>query len=135
MKQNILSTAKGEAAMSKAKVMVVDDSPTELKMMSEPFLSQGYELITATDGDEAIQKAESDHPDLIVLDVVMPNVNGFNVCRHIKNSAELKDIKVILLTSKNQESDKFWGRKQGADAYMTKPFTGEELLATATGLL
>ena len=76
--------------MSKAKVMVVDDSTTELKLMSEPFLSQGYELITATDGDEAIQKAESDHPDLIVLDVVMPNLNGFNVCRHIKNSAELK---------------------------------------------
>ena len=121
--------------MSKAKVMVVDDSPTELKMMSEPFLSQGYELITATDGDEAIQKAESDHPDLIVLDVVMPNLNGFNVCIHIKNSAKLKDIKVILLTSKNQESDKFWGRKQGADAYMTKPFTREKLLATAAGLL
>jgi len=121
--------------MNKIKVMVVDDSPTELKLMSEPFLSQGYELTTATDGDEAIQKAESDHPDLIVLDVVMPNLNGFNVCRHIKNSAELKDIKVILLTSKNQESDKFWGRKQGADAYMTKPFTQEKLLATAAGLL
>ena len=121
--------------MSKTKVMVVDDSPTELKLMSEPFLSQDYELITATDGDEAIQKAESDHPDLIVLDVVMPNLNGFNVCRHIKNSAELKDIKVILLTSKNQESDKFWGRKQGADAYMTKPFNKEKLLATAAGLL
>lgn len=121
--------------MSKAKVMVVDDSPTELKLMSEPFLSQEYELITATDGDEAIQKAESDRPDLIVLDVVMPKLNGFKVCRHIKNSAELKDIKVILLTSKDQESDKFWGRKQGADAYMTKPFTGEELLSTAAGLL
>lgn len=121
--------------MSKAKVMVVDDSPTELKMMSEPFLSQGYDLITATDGDEAIQKAESDHPDLIVLDVVMPNLNGFNVCRHIKKSAELKDIKVILLTSKDQESDKFWGRKQGADAYMTKPFDAEKLLSTAAGLL
>ncbi|MDJ0816059.1 MAG: response regulator [Desulfobacterales bacterium] len=121
--------------MSKAKVMVVDDSPTELKLMSEPFVSQGYNLITATDGEEAIQKVESERPDLIVLDVIMPKLNGFNVCRHIKKSDKLKGIKVILLTSKNQESDKFWGEKQGADAYMTKPFSGEDLLATAVRLL
>ncbi len=121
--------------MSKAKVMVVDDSPTELKLMSEPFVSQGYNLITATDGEEAIQKVESERPDLIVLDVIMPKLNGFNVCRHIKKSEKLKSIKVILLTSKNQESDKFWGEKQGADAYMTKPFSGEDLLATAVRLL
>ena len=121
--------------MRKAKVMVVDDSPTELKLMSEPFLSQGYELITATDGEEALKKVKSERPDLIVLDVVMPKLNGFNVCRHIKKSAELNGVKVILLTNKNQESDKFWGEKQGADAYMTKPFNGEELLATASRLL
>lgn len=121
--------------MSKAKVMVVDDSPTELKLMSEPFVSQGYNLITATDGEEAIRKVESERPDLIVLDVIMPKLNGFNVCRHIKKSDKLKGIKIILLTSKNQESDKFWGEKQGADAYMTKPFSGEDLLATAVRLL
>lgn len=121
--------------MSKVKVMVVDDSPTELKLMSEPFLSEGYDLITAKDGEEALKKTASEKPDLIVLDVVMPKLNGFKVCRQIKKSAELQNIKVILLTSKNQDSDKFWGEKQGADAYMTKPFTGEDLLATATGLL
>ena len=121
--------------MSKAKVMVVDDSPTELKLMSEPFLSQGYELITAKDGEEALQKVESEQPDLIVLDVIMPKLNGFNVCRSIKKSNKFKGIKVILLTSKSQESDKFWGEKQGADAYMTKPFSGEDLLATASRLL
>jgi len=121
--------------MSKFKVMVVDDSPTELKLMSEPFLAQGYDLVTATDGEEALKKIESERPDLVVLDVVMPRLNGFKVCRQIKNSADLNNIKVILLTSKNQESDKFWGQKQGADAYMTKPFTGENLLATATRLL
>lgn len=121
--------------MSKVKVMVVDDSPTELKLMSEPFLSQGYDLVTAIDGEEALKKAESERPDLIVLDVVMPKLNGFNVCRQIKKSADLKNIKVILLTSKNQESDKFWGQKQGADAYMTKPFTGEDLLAAASRLM
>jgi len=121
--------------MSKAKVMVVDDSPTELKLMSAPFLSQGYDLVTAVDGEEALKKLASEKPDLIVLDVVMPKLNGFKVCRQIKNSTKFNNVKIILLTSKNQESDKFWGEKQGADAYMTKPFDGNELLATATRLL
>ena len=121
--------------MSKIKVLVVDDSPTDLKLMSQPFLNKGYELVTATDGEEALKKAESERPDLMVLDVIMPKLNGFNVCRQIKNSAELKNIKIILLSSKNQDSDKFWGEKQGADAYMTKPFTDEDLLSTAAGLL
>lgn len=120
--------------MRKLKVLVVDDSPTDLKLMSEPFISQGYDLITAKDGEEALKKVESERPDLIVLDVIMPKLNGFNVCRHIKNSAKLKDIRVILLTSKNQESDKFWGEKQGADAYMTKPFSDEDLLSTVNQL-
>ena len=121
--------------MRKAKVMVVDDSPTELKLMSAPFLSQGYDLVTAADGEEALKKLPSEQPDLIVLDVVMPKLNGFKVCREIKKSPKFKNVKVILLTSKNQESDKFWGEKQGADAYITKPFDGKELLATATRLL
>ena len=121
--------------MSKPKIMVVDDSPTELKLMSEPFLTKGYELITATDGDEALKKIELEQPSLVVLDVIMPKLNGFKVCRQIKTTDAMKNIKVILLTSKSQESDKFWGKKQGADAYMTKPFSGEDLLATADKLL
>jgi twitching motility two-component system response regulator PilH len=121
--------------MSKEKILVVDDSPTDLKIMSEPFLSDGYEVITATDGEEALEKAESEQPALIVLDVIMPKMNGFQVCRKIKTTPQLKGIKVVLLTSKNQEADEFWGMKQGADAYMTKPFDGDELLGTATGLL
>ena len=121
--------------MRKVKVMVVDDSPTDLKLMSEPFLSQQYDLVTATDGEEALKKAETEIPDLIVLDVIMPKLNGFKVCRQIKSSAKLKNIKVILLTSKSQKSDKFWGEKQGADAYMTKPFSGEQLMTVASQLM
>ena len=121
--------------MKKIKVMVVDDSPTELKLMSEPFLSKQYDLVTAMDGEEALKKAETEMPDLVVLDVIMPKLNGFKVCRQIKNSAKLKNIKVILLTSKNQESDKFWGEKQGADSYLTKPFTGEHLMTVASQLM
>lgn len=121
--------------MRKVKVMVVDDSPTDLKLMSEPFLSQEYDLVTAADGEEALKKAETEKPDLVILDVIMPKLNGFKVCRQIKSSAKLKNIKVILLTSKSQESDKFWGEKQGADAYMTKPFTGEHLMTVASRLM
>ncbi len=121
--------------MAKIKVMVVDDSPTDLKLMSGPFLAEGYDLITATNGEDALRKAASEHPDLIVLDVIMPKLNGFKVCRQIKNSVKLKDIKIILLSGKNQESDKFWGKKQGADGYITKPFTKEHLLNTASQLL
>jgi twitching motility two-component system response regulator PilH len=121
--------------MGKVKIMVVDDSPTELKLMSEPFLSQDYDVVTATDGDEALAIAEREKPHLIVLDVVMPKMNGFQVCREIKKSEGLKNTKVILLTSKDSESDKFWGKKQGADCYMTKPFSSDDLLQTVNQLL
>ena len=121
--------------MRKVKVMVVDDSPTDRKLMSAPFMSPEFDLVTAADGEEALLKAEAEKPDLVVLDVIMPKLNGFNVCRRIKSSAALKSTKVILLTSKNQESDKFWGEKQGADAYMTKPFTGEHLMTVATQVI
>jgi twitching motility two-component system response regulator PilH len=121
--------------MNKAKILVADDSPTHLRLTSGPLIDQGYEVVTATDGEEAIKKVESERPSLAILDVIMPKINGFKVCRKIKSSPELKDIKVILCTSKSQESDKFWGEKQGADAYVTKPFTEEELLNTVAKLL
>jgi twitching motility two-component system response regulator PilH len=109
-------------------ILVVDDSPTELKLVSRALQSNGYRVLTAVDGEEAIAKATTDHPALIVLDVVLPKKNGFQVCRQLKTGAETKDIKIILLTSKSQESDRFWGMKQGADGYMTKPFSEAELL-------
>ena len=82
-----------------------------------------------------MQKATTEHPDLMVLDVVMPHKNGYQVCRQLKTNATTKDIKIILLTSKDQQADRFWGMKQGADAYITKPFEEAELLATVTKLL
>lgn len=121
--------------MGKAKILVADDSPTHLRLTSEPLMEQGYDVLTATDGEEALRKTESERPVLVVLDVVMPKLNGFKVCRKIKSSPELKDIKVILCTSKNQESDKFWGEKQGADAYVVKPFDEKDLLAEVARLV
>ena len=119
--------------MAKGKILVVDDSPIQLAMMRAPFEANGFEVITATDGDEAVAKVESERPVLVVLDVIMPNLNGFQACRKIKSSHE--KLPVILLTSKNQKSDEFWGKKQGADVYMTKPFDTDDLFAAAIKLL
>ncbi len=119
--------------MAKGKILVVDDSPTQLNMMRAPFEENGYEVITAVDGEEAVAMVESEQPHLVVLDVIMPKLNGFQACRKIKTMHQ--DLPVILLTSKNQKSDEFWGKKQGADVYMTKPFDSDELFATAVKLL
>lgn len=121
--------------MAKEKILVVDDSPTQLSMMKAPFEKKGYSVITAIDGEEALLKVETEHPDLVVLDVIMPKQNGFQVCRKIKKQESTRNTKVILLTSKNQKSDEFWGKKQGADKYMTKPFDEEELFNEALALM
>ena len=118
-----------------SKILVVDDSPTALKLVTKALATTGHHIITAEDGDEAVQKATAEHPDLMVLDVVMPHKNGYQVCRQLKTNATTKNIKIILLTSKDQQADRFWGMKQGADAYITKPFEEAELLATVTKLL
>lgn len=116
-------------------ILVVDDSPTDLKLMTSPLEEKGYRVLTAVDGEEALEKASQEIPHLIVLDVVLPKKNGFQVCRQLKTTPETKDIKILMLTSKTQDSDRFWGLKQGADEYMTKPFNDEEYVSTITRLL
>ncbi|QVL30881.1 response regulator [Telmatocola sphagniphila] len=116
--------------MTNNTILIVDDSPTELKIVTNALRNRGYRIVTAIDGDEALQKASHEKPRLMLLDVVLPKKNGFQVCRQLKNSAETKDIKIILLTSKSQDSDRYWGMKQGADAYVTKPFEEAELLSS-----
>ena len=116
--------------MSNNTILVVDDSPTELKIVTRTLQNRGYRIVTAIDGEEALLKAAHEKPNLIVLDVVLPKKNGFQVCRQLKTTADTKDIKIILLTSKKQDSDRFWGMKQGADAYVTKPFSEDELLTS-----
>jgi len=118
-----------------AKVLVVDDSPTELRMVLEALKDQGYDISTAVDGEEALEKAMEVLPQVMVLDIILPKKNGFQVCRQLKTSPETKDIKIILLSSKSQDSDRFWGLKQGADAYMTKPFDFDELRKAVDSML
>lgn len=117
------------------KILVVDDSPTALMHLTNLLGSKGYHISTASDGEQALQKAAEEHPDLILLDVVMPGANGFQVCRQLKTDTTTKDIKIILVTSKSQKSDRFWGLKQGADAYITKPFEDTELLQNIASCL
>jgi DNA-binding response OmpR family regulator len=110
-------------------ILVVDDSPSEMQFMLRALSGKGYEFYTATDGEQAIEKASRYQPDLILLDVVLPKKNGFQVCRHIKSSDPVTKTRIIMVSSKNQESDRFWGMKQGADCYLAKPFGPAELVA------
>lgn len=125
----------GVASVPNEKILVVDDNQTVLTIVSRSLRNKGYQVITATNGEEALQIARREHPELMVLDVVMPKKNGFQVCRSLKRADETKDIKIILLTSRAQPSDRYWGLKQGADDYMTKPFEEDELLDNVSNLL
>ena len=108
-------------------ILVVDDSPTALKLISKALATVGHHIITASDGEEAVAMATDAHPDLVVLDVIMPHKNGYQVCRQLKNDAKTHDIKIILCTIQNQQADHFWGMQQGADAYLAKPFSQNDL--------
>ena len=121
--------------MPNPKILVVEDSPTYLRKIADFLQIQDYEVITAVDGEEALEKAVQENPSLIVLDVILPKKNGFQVCRQLKTSPATQDIKILMITSKSQDSDRFWGLKQGADEYMTKPFVEDVLLANVNRLL
>ncbi len=112
------------------KILVADDSDTDRRFILDSFKDTEFDVTSASDGEEAEEKARAGKFDLIILDVIMPKKNGFQVCRALKQDDNLKDTPIILLTSKTQESDKFWGRKQGADEYMTKPFEQLDLMRT-----
>ena len=111
-------------------ILVVDDSPTELKLMMSALDGKGYRIVTAIDGEQALEQAVRQRPNLILLDVILPKRNGFQVCRQLKTSPDTKDIKIILVSSKSQDSDRFWGLKQGADEYLTKPWAETDLVAS-----
>lgn len=111
-----------------AKLLIADDSNTDIAFIQEALKGTNHDMILARDGEEAEKKARSEKPDLIILDVVMPKKNGFQVCRDLKKDPAMKNIPIILTTSKSGDSDKFWGKKQGADEYITKPFEPVDIL-------
>ena len=112
-----------------AKILVVDDSPTQLTNLVKIVENQGHSVVTATNGMEGVDKARAEQPDLILMDVVMPELNGFQATRKINKDAELGGIPVILVTTKDQETDKVWGERQGAFGYVVKPPVEAELVA------
>lgn len=111
------------------RVLVVDDSPTELHLMAAPLRRAGYDVYEARDGDEALNQIHHTAPDVVLLDVIMPGKNGFQLCRQIKNDQRFARTPVIIVTSKGQESDRFWGLRQGASEYIVKPFTPQQIVA------
>jgi twitching motility two-component system response regulator PilH len=125
----IFSTLKiGKKETGMAKILIADDSVAELQVFQQALQSTGHTIVTVLDGEAAEAKIKTEKIDLIILDVIMPKKNGFQVCRDIKSNEQYKKIPVIMVTSKDQESDKFWGMKQGADEYLTKPFKPEDLI-------
>ncbi|MDJ0796679.1 MAG: response regulator [Calothrix sp. MO_167.B12] len=110
------------------KILLVEDSPSELELMSHYLQDSGYEIIKATGAKEALEIAINEQPNAIVTDIVMPGMSGFELCRSLKRNPATVNISIIISSSKNQVIDKVWGIKQGADAYLTKPYSREQLL-------
>jgi twitching motility two-component system response regulator PilH len=118
-----------------ARILVVDDSATQMQSIVKTLQKHGHEAITADDGEGAIEKARSDLPDLILMDVVMPGLNGFQATRHITKNESTRHIPVIMLTSKDQETDRLWAERQGARDYIIKPWQEDELIGKIQALL
>ncbi len=114
--------------MAIKKIMVVDDSPTERAFLEGLLKRRGYDVLVVDSGEKAIERSKSDLPDLILMDVVMPGLNGFQATRAITREEKTKHIPVIICTTKDQETDKIWGLRQGARDYVTKPLNESELL-------
>ena len=115
--------------MAIKKILLVDDSKTELHFLSELLTKRGYSVRTAEDGEDAMRRLGEDKPDLILMDVVMPGQNGFQLTRAITRDPRFVDVPVIMCTSKNQETDRVWGMRQGARDYVVKPVVADELIA------
>ena len=111
-------------------VLIVEDSLSELELMSHYLDNGDYKIVKSTGAKEAFDIALKDSIDVIVSDVVMPEMSGFELCRQLKRNSVTQKLPIILCTSKNQEIDKLWGMKQGASAYLTKPYTREQLIET-----
>ena len=114
--------------MAVRKVLVVDDSPTDLTNIKSIVDEAGCIVVTATSGKEAVEKAKSEKPDLIFMDIIMPDMDGYAACRLLNNENETKNIPVIFVTSKNQKADRLWAQMQGGKAFVTKPYAADAII-------
>jgi twitching motility two-component system response regulator PilH len=123
-----LENRVGSPKLVQKKVLIVDDSPAQVKLIQGLLEPEGYWPVGLSDPKRVEEAIAVERPNVILLDVVMPERNGFQVCRELKGNIKFNAIPVILVTSKDTASDRYWGQQQGADGYVTKPFTREELL-------
>lgn len=109
-------------------ILIVEDSPSELELMSHYLKESGYNVIKAAGAKEALEKAMEQKLDAVVTDVVMPGMSGFELCRALKRNPTTQKVPILICSSKDQEIDRLWAMRQGADAYLTKPYTRDELV-------
>lgn len=121
--------------MERKKILVADDNRNIIELVKMEFEILDYDVVTAYDGEDALKKIEKENPDLVILDVMMPKMNGFDLCMKLRDNPTYKDLPIVMLTAKGQEKDKFWGRQVGADEYVTKPFEPEVLEQIVHNLL
>ncbi|MGC1246919.1 MAG: response regulator [Spirulinaceae cyanobacterium] len=118
-----------------SKILVIEDSPAQRTVIAKFLGNNKFNVTVANNGADALEQISSNRPDLVLLDIVLPQYNGYEVCRRIKLNPETKDVLVVLCSSKITKADLYWGMKQGANAYITKPFQPRELLMTIRDLL
>jgi twitching motility two-component system response regulator PilH len=116
------------------KILVVEDDPVQQKHICTVLAGCGVEVVVASDGKQGLEKAKSEKPDLIFMDIVMPEMDGFSACRQITSNDDTKDIPVVIVSSKKEEADKVWAQLQGAVAMIAKPFTEDDLLVQINAL-
>lgn len=116
-------------------ILVVDDSPSEMTRFKEILAKHGYDVIEAYNGIEGCEMAAKHLPDIILMDIVMPEMNGFQATRKITRDKETAHIPVVIVSTKNQETDRVWGKRQGATEYLTKPINEEELISVIRSVL
>ena len=118
-----------------ARILIVDDSPTEVHVLKTMLQKNGFDTLEATSGEEGIEKARTERPDLILMDIVMPGLNGFQATRQLTRDPDTASIPVIIVTTKDQETDRIWGLRQGAKDYITKPVEEKDLVAKIKAVL
>ena len=110
------------------KVLIVDDSKTDLMNLKTIVEAKGFQTVTASSGAEAIERAKADSPDLIFMDIIMDNMDGYSACREIKGDSQTSNIPVVFVSSKNQRADAMWATRQGGRTLVTKPYTAEQII-------
>ena len=112
-----------------ARILIVDDSPTEMFRFKEILTKHGFDVLEATNGADGVTLEQAEQPDLVLMDVVMPGVNGFQATRQIARGEETKHIPIIIVSTKDQDTDRVWGKRQGASDYLTKPIDENQLIS------